>query len=116
MFSVMGTAFIRAHKLASKMRPSWPFLVLPERDRGRVPPDISVKAAPNNTLSINWIGTQAPLLPEIQGGAGLRNLLPGKLMQKIKDYNQLYPDIVRKWQEPLGGFLDLGYDSRDLDS
>ena len=116
MFSVMGTAFIRAHKLASKMRPSWPFLVLPEHDHGRVPPDISVKAAPKNTLSINWIRTQTPLLPRIQDGAGLQNLLPDKLMQKIKDYNQLYPDIVEKWQEPLSGFLDIGYDSHDLNS
>ena len=113
LFSVMGTAFIRAHKLANKIRPSWPFLILPKRDCSRVPSALSVKTAPNNILAINWIEGQTPLLTKIQEGAGLGNLLPCELMQKIEDYNRLYPDIIEKWNPPLCHFLNLRYDTHN---
>ena len=106
--SVMGTAFIRAHKISKTVRPSWPFLIMSECHRSRIPPNLSVKTASNNILAINWIKSQTPLLTEIQNKARLRNLLPCELVQKIQDYSQVYPEIVRKWKAPLGDFLNLG--------
>lgn len=108
-FSVMGTAFIRAHKLSSKIKPSWPFLVVSDCYRSRIPPNFSMKSMPNDILSINWIEGQRSIsfLNKIQNQAGLQNILPCELIHKIQDYNKSYPDIVKKWNPYLYYFLNL---------
>lgn len=105
--SVMGTAFIRAHKLSKAVRPSWPFLIIPTCHRNRIPPNLSIKIVSNEALSINWIVNQTPLLNEIQNKAGLKNLSQHELIQKVHDYNEAYSDIVRKWNPSLCHFLNI---------
>ncbi len=106
-FSVMGTAFIRAHKLSNAAKPSWPFLIMPESSRDRVPDDLYAKTAPCSILSINWIESQSPLIANIQSVAGLQDLSPREFRQKIRDYDLLHSEIVRKWKYPLCDYLNI---------
>ena len=107
--TVMGSAFIRAYKLSNAVKPSWPFLIMSESNRDRVPSELSRKTAPCHILSINWVESQMPLVAEIQRKAGLSDLSPDEFRQKIQDYDMSYSEVVRKWKEPLCDYLNLRF-------
>jgi len=86
-FTVMGTALIRAVKLAEKS-PTGSLLIIPKSFQTRLPPEIHpVTTDDPDLLSIDWVHTKMKLLEQVQQIAGLPRL----------DSYQL--DLVKKTQE-----------------
>ena len=114
LFTVMGTAFIRAYGLHNKT-PSGPFLTVSDCRRNRVPEGLSVQTTKDSRdtrlLSIDWIRAETPLLAEIQAQAGLEAPEADELVQKIRAYCMQYLHIREKWRIALNDFLAIKVDT-----
>lgn len=101
LFSVMGTAFIRAYRLSHDSL-SGPLLVIPSSYRDRVHAALPVRAiaSRNGTplLSINWVRAALPRLLEIQERAGLSTPTPDALVRAIQTYCKQYAKPREKWR------------------
>ncbi len=113
LFSVMGTAFIRAY-LLHKEAPPGPFITISQQNRNRVPNTLPVRAVLGRTgeplLSVDWIRAESTPLTRISAQACLPRPGPDELEQKIKEYCQAYPCIRKKWSSWLCNFLTVYID------
>ena len=109
LFSVMGTAFIRAYRLHKK-GPSGPFLTVAKRHQPHIPESLpvrTVKEVQGELLSIDWIQADMPTLTCIQEQACLERPKPDKLLQAIKDYCVRYPKMADQWGSQLCDLLGV---------
>lgn len=97
LFPVMGTALIRAFKLAENS-PSGPLLTVATTERHRIPCDLTVRETTNpDVLSIDWIHSPLPLADSLACAARLNNPSVDHLESALRSYchaQDLKPDWV----------------------
>ncbi len=104
-FPVMGTALIRAVKLA-KVSPSGSLLLLEETFRSRIPSEMLTVSIGAGILSIDWIHTRPKLLEQIQQIACLPRLGANALELKLKSYIK-NNNLEKDWQDNTLQLLNI---------
>jgi len=107
IFPVMGTALIRAAKVA-KTSPSGPLLTIEKSKANRIPPHIPLcEVQGSEQFSIDWVNMDTELLSKIQSEAGLSKLGPKKLKDLLATYCTEH-ELPEKWVNGVRTYLGIG--------
>jgi len=106
IFPIMGTALIRAAKVA-KTSPSGPLLIIEKSKATRIPPHIPLCEVQNSDqLSIDWVNMNSELLSKIQSEAGLSQLGSEKLKELLATYCTEHK-LPEKWVNGVRTYLGV---------
>ena len=110
LFTVMGTAFIRAYGIGEEA-PSGPFLTIAEAQRDRITDSVKSQATSGrkgqSLCSIDWLQYESEHLRHIRRTAGIHVPSFPELQLAIKDYCKHYPSIGDKWSDDLRELLEI---------
>lgn len=106
LFPVMGTALIRAFKLAENS-PSGPLLTVATTERHRIPSDLTVRETTNpDVLSIDWIHSPLSLANSLARTARLNNPSVDHLERALHSYCRAQ-DLKPDWVSNVGTLLGV---------
>ena len=101
LWSVMGTAFIRAYDLEGRAA-SGPLLTVDCKDRAKVPecfPVVETKdKSGGKTLSVNWVQAESAVVSDIQQRADLAAPNAEEIIHQIEDYLVCYSYLRQRWK------------------
>ena len=101
---VIGSALIRAHKLAG--RESGALLILDDRyfSESLFPPELKVRN--KNNFVVDWINSRISLVEEILFVAKLEERTPEQLAQSLEFYCCSIPKPPKPWNENTFSYID----------
>lgn len=95
-FPVMGTALVNAYEIF-KRSPRGALLTVASSNRGRLPDGCIVKELPGQVLSINWVGSQFPLVLQLQADSCLRTTTLDEINIAFSQYKKSNLDLSQDW-------------------
>ncbi len=106
IFPVMGTALIRAVRVADR-KPSGSLVLLSDSYRGRLSEDVMASACQREgVLCIDWVHLNIPLIREIQQKAELQCPTPSDLGASLRTYCTR-PDVPVHWRDSTLRLLSI---------